>query len=101
MLGLPAPYRTPSNTASHFSRIKNPYFAMSVYSGGPIGLRLRLVLFRYLNSLGITASFTRTCSPCLINRCTIVFYILAIPYMLSLSYLTIAIYAMPPPPKAY
>jgi hypothetical protein len=66
-----------------------------------MGLWLHPILLRCLNSLGITASFTRTYSPCLINRCTIVSYILAIPYMLSLSYLTIAIYAMPPPPKAY
>jgi hypothetical protein len=71
---------------------------MSVHSSGPAGLWLRPVLLRYLNSLRTTASFTRTCSPCLINYCTIIFYILAIPYMLSLFYLTIAIYAMPPPP---
>jgi hypothetical protein len=78
--------------------VKNPCFAISVHSGGPTGLWLHPVLLRYLNSLGTTASFTRTYSPCLIDCYTIVSYILAIPHVLSLSYLTIAIYALPPPP---
>ena len=95
----PCWYRGWKNPISHLSRIKNPCFAMSVCSGGPTGLRLHPVLLKCLNSLKTTASFTRTYSPYnwLIAVLLFVFYILAIPYMLSLSYLTIAIYAMPPP----
>jgi hypothetical protein len=56
---------------------------MSIYSGGPAGLQLYLVLLRCLNSLRTTASFTRTYSPYLINYHTIVSHILAIPRVLS------------------
>ena len=74
---------------------------MSVCSNGPAGLQLRPVLLRCSISLGTTASFIRIYSLYLINYCTVISHILAIPYVLSLSCLTIAIYAMPPPPKAY
>jgi len=66
---------------------------MSVYSSGPIGLQLRPILLRYLNSLGTTASFSslsklgllRLSQALLINYYifVIIFYILTIPYMLS------------------
>ena len=76
---------------------------MSVRSGGPTGLRLRPVLLRCLNSLGTTASFTRTYSPYLIDLTAIllfVSYILAIPYILSLINYYYIRYTSPPP-KAY
>src|SRR6266568_1453188 len=84
---------------------------MSVRSSGPAGLQLRPVLFRCSISLGTIASFfglskarvhyipARPCQLIAVS-CLVVSHILTIPCVLSLV-LTIAIYAMPPPLRAY
>src|SRR6266566_9696077 len=100
------------NPISHLSRIKNPSLPLFVHSSGPAGLQL------YTASLDVQTPWEPLLpsSPAypklrlvpqlglanqLIN-CRIlivVSHILTTPYMLSLI-LTIAIYAMPPPPRA-
>src|SRR6266700_2519931 len=93
---------------SHLSRMKNPDLP---YPSAAAALRacvLRPASLDVLVSLGTTASFSgllrlgfttsqlclAICLPCLV---TFVSHILTIPCVLSLV-LTIAIYAMPPPP---
>ena len=84
---------------SHLSRIKNPDL---LYPSVVAALRayvLRPASLDVLASLGITASLTRTCSPYLINcRTLLPIYFLYLNYPLyAISYLTIAIYAIPLP----
>ena len=98
---------------SHLSRIKTPDLpypsivaALRAYVLYPVSLDV-------LASLGTTASFSSLLRPgfttsqlyltnCLPYLITVAFvsYILTIPYVLSLM-LTIVIYTMAPPPRAY
>jgi hypothetical protein len=90
---------------SHLSRMKNPELPC-LHVVRPCRPTAASSSLDVLNSLGTTASFSSLSKarvhyvlarPCQLIAVCIVFYILAIPYMLSLI-LTIAIYAMPPPP---
>ena len=93
---------------SHLSRIKNPDLPYPSVAAALRAYILRPTSLDVLVSLRITASFSSLLRPgfttsqlCLANclPCLIAFisYILTIPCVLSLV-LTIAIYAMPPPP---
>ena len=82
---------------------------MSVRSSGPAGLRLRPVLLGCLNSLGTTASFSGLfkagvhyvpARPCQLIAVSCCFPYFGHP-LCAISCLTIAIYAMPSPPRAY
>jgi hypothetical protein len=100
-LGEEKPYKLPQSD-------KKPRFAMSVYSSGPTGLRLRPIppSLDYLNSLGTTASFSSLSKarvyyvlarPC---RSIAVYLLLFLLYLnrplYTISYLTITIYTIPP-----
>ena len=96
------------NPMSHLSRMKNPNLpypsvaaALRAYVLCPASLDVLATLgttasFSGLSRLGFTTSqlCLANCLPCLV---AFVSHILTIPYVLSLV-LTLAIYAMPPPP---
>ena len=86
---------------------KKPQFAIFIYNSGPIGLWLRPILLRYLNSLETTTSFLSLFKARVyyilarpyqsITMCFI-FHILTIPYILSLINHYYIRYTPPPPP---
>ena len=93
------------NPISHLSWIKNPELPY-LHVVRPCRPTATSSSLDVLNSLGTTASFSSLSKarvhyilarPCQLIAVYIMFYILAIPCVLSLI-LTIAIYAMPPPP---
>ena len=102
-LGEEKPYELPQSD-------KKPRFAMSARSSGPIGLRLRPVppSLDCLNSLGTTASFSSLSKarvyyvparPCRLIAVYLLLFLLYLDRPLyAISYLTIAIYTMPPSP---
>src|SRR6266700_5354262 len=93
---------------SYLSRIKNPDLPYLSIAAALRAYSYILYSLDVLTSLGTTTSFSSLLRPgftisqlclanCLLCLVTFVSHILTIPYMLSLV-LTIAIYAMPPPP---
>ena len=91
---------------SHLSRMKTPDLPYLSVAAALRAYVLRPASLDVSATLGTTASFSGLSRPgfttsqlCLANclSCLIVSHILTIPYVLSLV-LTIAIYAMPPPP---
>ena len=98
---------------SHLSRIKNPDLPYLSVAAALRAYVLRPASLDVSATLGTTASFSgllrpgfttsqlclANCLPCLVAVITFVSYILTIPCVLSLV-LTIAICALPPPPKA-
>ena len=102
-LGEEKPYELPQSD-------KKPQFAISAHSSGPMGLRLRPVppSLDCLNSLGITAFFSSLSKAgvhyVLVRPCRLIamYLLLFLPYLdrplCAISYLTIAIYTMPPSP---
>ena len=104
MLGEEKPYKPPQ-------QYKKPRFAIVCTQQRPCGPTAIYYLLGCLNSLGTTTSFFSSLSkakvytlarPCqLINYYMLIAsYILTTPYILSLI-LTIAIYAIPPPPQSH
>ena len=85
---------------SHLSRIKNPDLPYLSVAAALRAYVLRPASLDVSASLGTTASLTRTCSPYLINCHTLL--LACFPYLnhplYTISYLTIAIYTIPPPP---
>jgi hypothetical protein len=85
---------------SHLSRMKNPDLPYLSVAAALRAYVLRPAFLDVLASLGTTASLTRTCSPYLINCRALL--LACFPYLnyplCAISCLTIAIYAMPPPP---
>jgi hypothetical protein len=102
-LGEEKPYKLPQSD-------KKPQFAISACSSGPAGLRLCPVppSLDYLNSLGTTASFSSLSKagvyyvlarPCRLIAVYLLLFLLYLDRPLrAISYLTITIYTMPPPP---
>src|SRR5436853_7257113 len=97
------------NPISHLSRIKNPGLLLFVHSSDPAGLPLytasldvRTPWEPLLPSSSLSKAKVRALArPCRLIDCRmpVVSYILTTPCVLSLI-LTIAIYGMPPPPRA-
>ena len=80
--------------------MKNPNLLYLSVAAALRAYILRPTSLDILATLGTTASLTRTCSPYLINCCILLlacFLYLNHP-LYAISYLTIAIYALPPPP---
>jgi hypothetical protein len=102
-LGEEKPYKLPQSD-------KKSWFAMSVCSSGPAGLWLYPVLpsLDCLNSLGTTASFSSLfkagvyyvpARPCWLIAVYLLLFLLYLDHPLyAISYLTIAIYTIPPSP---
>ena len=87
---------------SHLSRMKNPDLPYPSVAAALRAYVLRPASLDISATLGTTTSLTRTCSPYLINCRALL--LTCFPYLnhplYAISCLTIAIYAMPPPPRA-
>src|SRR6266576_1511493 len=92
------------NPMSHLSRIKNPNLPYPSVAAALRAYVLHPASLDVLASLGTTASFTRTCSPCLVNyRMLLLTYFPYLDYPLcAISYINHCyIRHASFPPKAY